>query len=183
MNLRSLLFALLGCLCCAALALAEEPRLEAAEAYRLAPGDVLAVEVYGEADLSTSSVKVDAQGFISLPLLGPVKAEGSTVAELNQAVADALRGDFLVDPQVLVSIVEHRPYFLQGEVAKPGPYPYRPGLTLRQAITIAGGLTERASRRRMYRLPENQTGSKGTRITMDTLIQPGDQITIEQSFF
>lgn len=156
---------------------AQEP-----EGYTLALGDVVSIHVFDEADLSFERVPITDTGTIVLPFVGAITARGRTTAQVQQAIIDGLKPDYLVDPKVTVSIVEYRPFFLTGEVESPGSIPYQPGLTLRQAVTIAGGLTERASTSRISVIAEGNTGQP-VRIGMDYLIKPGDTITVEESFF
>jgi protein involved in polysaccharide export with SLBB domain len=150
--------------------------------YTLAIGDVISINVFDEPDLSFDRVLITDTGTIPFPFLGEVPATGSTVIQVQQAIVNGLKPDYLVDPKVTVSIVEYRPFFLTGEVKTPGSIPYQPGLTLRQAITLAGGLTERASTSRITVIPGGGNGAS-TRVGLDYEVKPGDTITIEQSFF
>lgn len=153
-------------------------------AYTLAVGDVVSIHVFDEPDLTFEKVLINDTGKIPFPFIREVQATGRTTAQVQQAITTALSPDYLVDPKVTVTIVEYRPFFLTGEVEKPGSIPYQPGLTLRQAITIAGGLTERASTSKMSVV--SSSGGKASppvKIDMNYEIKPGDTITIEQSFF
>ena len=94
-----------------------------------------------------------------------------------------LKGDYLIDPKVSVRIIEYRDFFVNGEVKKPGGYPFKPGLTLRKAVAVAGGLTERASESRITVIREQDGEKEKLRASMDTPVMPGDIITIDQSFF
>jgi len=161
----------------ATFATAQEPA-----GYTLALGDVVSIHVFDEPDLSFERVPITDAGTILFPFIGEVAARGRTTSQVQQAIITGLKPDYLVDPKVTVSIVEYRPFFLTGEVEKPGSIPYQPGLTLRQALTIAGGLTERASATRISVITEGSSGDPA-RIGMDYLIKPGDTITVEESFF
>lgn len=161
----------------APLAVAQEPA-----GYTLALGDVVGVHVFDEPDLSFERVPITDTGTIVFPFVGEITARGRTTAQVREAIIGGLKPDYLVDPKVTVSIVEYRPFFLTGEVERPGSIPYQPGLTLRQAVTIAGGLTERASTSRINVITED-SGGKSVRIGMDYLIKPGDTITVDESFF
>jgi protein involved in polysaccharide export with SLBB domain len=158
--------------------LAQEPP----PGYRLALGDVVSIHVFDEADLSFDRVPITDTGTIVFPFIGEITATGHTPSEIQQSIINGLRPDFLVDPKVTVSIVEYRPFFLTGEVESPGSIPYQPGLTLRQAITIAGGLTERASTTKINVISVGGSDTP-TRIDMNYLIKPGDTITVDESFF
>ena len=113
--------------------------------YRLGPGDRIIIKVFGEEDLSMD-FRLNDTGRLNYPFLGELVVQGLTVAELEQRITRGLRGSYLRDPAVTVSIAEYRPFFLYGEVQKPGGIPYQPKLTVERAIALGGGFTERASR-------------------------------------
>ncbi|MBR9884892.1 MAG: polysaccharide export protein [Oceanospirillales bacterium] len=151
--------------------------------YRLGSGDVISINVFGEEDLSFEQLRMTDAGTFSYPFLGEVRALGLTAAELEQRIIKGLKGDYLIDPKVSVSILEYRDFFVNGEVKEPGGYPFKPGLTLRKAIALAGGFTERASKSKMSIIRENGNDKRTFNADLDTRIAPGDIITIEQSFF
>jgi polysaccharide biosynthesis/export protein len=127
-------------------------RTEPASEYRLATGDVIEIAAIGAPDIR-SKATVDVDGRALFPLIGPVNASGLTISQIQTNVRELLptkvfrrRSEdgreypiVLTPDEVLVSIAEYRPIYLNGDVAKPGPQPYRPGLTVRQAIAMAGG--------------------------------------------
>lgn len=156
------------------------PALAQQPSYRLGPGDRIDIRVFGEEDLSLS-VLIGDSGVLNYPLLGEIQVAGLTVKELESGLTERLEGDYLIDPDVTVSVDEYRPIFINGEVNKPGAYPFQPGLTLQKAISLAGGFTERASRNKI----KLQSSEGVERIAADLMaaIQPGDVITVEQSFF
>lgn len=151
--------------------------------YRLGTGDGVRVTVFGLEALSNSYLVGDG-GMISVPLIGPVPAQGKTVAELETSVADALRSkNVLKDPSVSVQVDTYRPFFVLGEVQRPGQYPYVPGMTLVTAVSIAGGYTFRAETD--YASVTRTTGGdaregKAERLTP---ILPGDTVYIYESWF
>ncbi|EIJ41415.1 periplasmic protein involved in polysaccharide export [Beggiatoa alba B18LD] len=148
--------------------------------YQLASGDQITITVFGEDSLSGNYRLSDA-GTISYPLLGELQISGLTIGDLEKLLATRLtEGKYLVSPKVTVSSAEYRKFFINGEVKLPGGYTYLPGLTILKAASIAGGFTERASRRKIYILRE---GSKPIQAELHTYIQPGDIITVEESFF
>ena len=151
-------------------------------AYKLGPGDQILVKVYGEQDLSVSLILAET-GRFNYPFLGEIKAHGLTVAELEQRITEGLKGPYLRNPEVTVLIEEFRPFYLNGEVERPGGYPYLPGLTLDQAVTLAGGLTERASRRKIVVQRHGAKGREKLAMTLDDPVYPGDIITVRRSFF
>jgi polysaccharide export outer membrane protein len=173
-------------------AAAVQPASDAVEAtvdtlldvYRLGHGDRLSVQVYGEAELS-KEYAVGSNGRLSFPLLGEVAVAGLTATEVGERLADALRGDYLIDPKITATVVRYRPVYVNGEVKNPGAKDFEPGLTVRQAISLAGGMTERASARKIYLISAttSEAAQKPQRVTLDVRLKPGDTITIEESFF
>lgn len=117
-----------------------------ANEYHVGPGDILDVDVYGDRDLS-GLVTVQHSGDISFPLLGDVPIDGMTVREVQDKLVELLAKDYLVDPQVIVTIKEHRSQWvtLVGEVIRPGKYYLQGSKTMLDLLTEAGGFTTRAS--------------------------------------
>jgi protein involved in polysaccharide export with SLBB domain len=150
--------------------------------YQLGSGDRIQIQVFDEADLSME-VRLSDAGTISYPFLGEVRVSGNTVSQLEAQIVGGLKGDYLVDPKVNVSVVEYRSFYINGEVEDPGGYPYQPGLTLRKAIALAGGFTERASKSKINVLSEGAVDGRQRQIGMDVTLKPGDIVTVEQSFF
>lgn len=172
---------------CAAQDAATKPATAAATApdrnYRLGAGDEVDIAVYGEKDLSMSA-RIGDNGRISYPFLGEMLVAGLSLDQVEKKVRDALAGDYLVDPRVTVSVTAYRPFFVNGQVRSPGSYPFQPGMTVRKAISLAGGLTERASERKITLIPEAQkAANKGRGVSMDDAVGPGDIITVDESFF
>ncbi|MDF9400686.1 exopolysaccharide export protein VpsN [Vibrio sp. 1180_3] len=150
--------------------------------YKLGVGDQIKIQVYDEPELSMET-RVSDSGNIDYPFLGRIKLKGKTIEEVKTAIHDGLLEDYLVNPNVFVSVIEYRPYFINGEVDKSGSYPYHPGLTVNKAITIAGGFTERASKTNIYISSSDDPSAKPVKVTLLHKIQPGDILTIEESFF
>ncbi|MEY8197614.1 MAG: polysaccharide biosynthesis/export family protein [Colwellia sp.] len=153
--------------------------------YKMGPGDLVNISIYDEPDLSLE-VRIGLSGQISFPLLGDVLVSGLSPKELQQKLISGLKGPFLIDPSVTVSIVEYRPFYITGEVEKPGSYAFHPGLTVDKAITISGGFSERASKDSIF-IMQDQLGSEEKKekkaVELFDTIQPGDVLTVEQSFF
>lgn len=168
-----LLFGVLGSICHAA-----DSALE--QSYRLGAGDDIEIRVYGEDDMLVRT-RISESGVINYPFLGSLTVKGVTVSELEQMITKGLKGAYLVDPAVSVNIVEYRPFFVNGEVNKPGAIPFQPGMTLRKAIAMAGGFTERANRSGGDVLRGGD--EKPQMLMLDAQVKPGDIITIKQSFF
>lgn len=151
--------------------------------YLLGSGDVIRINVFGEEDLTFDEIRLNDAGTFSYPFLGEVRAKGRTAHDIERTLIQGLTGDYLIDPKVSVSILEYRDFFVNGEVKEPGGYPFKPGLTLRKAVALAGGLTERASESKITVIREAGADKSTFKGSMDTPIMPGDIITIEQSFF
>ena len=150
--------------------------------YRLAAGDEVRVTVYGHEDLS-GEFEVDANGRISLPLVGAVEASGTTTSELNARITDALKPDYLKNPQVSTEVLSYRPLYILGEVAEPGSYPYVKGMTVINAVAVAGGFTYRARKGRISIVRENDGGTIEMDVELDTAVMPGDVINVPERFF
>ena len=161
-------------------ALAETNQLSS---YRLGSGDMITVRVLGEEDLKRERVKLSDAGTLSFPILGEINVKGMTVGALEDYITKGLKGRYLVDPKVTVSIEEYRNFFVNGEVEKPGGYPYSPGLNIRKAISLAGGFRERASREKVLIIRDDDPTQTAKRVDLNTIVSPGDTITVEQSFF
>jgi polysaccharide export outer membrane protein len=155
----------------------------APEEYRLGVGDIISIRVFGgEEELNFPRIRLNDRGSLTLPF-GDFTAYGHTTRELESAITGGVKGQYLLKPRVWVNIDEYRPFFVQGQVARPGAYPYQPGLNVSRAITIAGGLRERASRSNWFVLRENDPSSKPVKIDQNSVIGPGDTIIVEESFF
>ncbi|WP_448213270.1 polysaccharide biosynthesis/export family protein [Colwellia sp. MEBiC06753] len=150
--------------------------------YLLGAGDKILINVYDEPDLQTE-LKIDKSGMLSFPFLADVRVIGLTPAEVESYITSGLRGDYLVRPQVSVSILEYRPFFIHGEVKRPGGYAYQDDLRLDKAIALAGGLSARASKSqwKITRLVDGKPLTLSADIA--TQVLPDDIIEIEQSFF
>lgn len=151
--------------------------------YKLASGDVIRIHVFGEPDLSFDELRLTDAGTFSYPFIGEVRARGKTAVQIERILTEQLQGEFLVDPRISISVLEYREFFISGEVKQPGGYKFQPGLTLRRAIALAGGLTERASTNRMTLIRDDDEGRKPVRATLETPVMPGDSINIDQGFF
>lgn len=156
---------------------------ELRQSYRVNSGDEISVSVFGEPDLSAASVRISEDGRIRMPFVGDVVVVGQTVVEIEVAIAQRLSDGYLVDPKVSVQVTRYRQVFIDGEVRNPGSFDYQPGLTVRKLVTLAGGLTERASTRRINVVPASEVAGSSRKAQLDDLLRPGDQVTIAQSFF
>jgi protein involved in polysaccharide export with SLBB domain len=153
-----------------------------AQLYTLGSGDTVKINVYQEPDLSIEA-KISNNGTIDFPLIGYIKIAGLSLEETEALLDKKLRGDYLIDPQISVSMIAHRPFFITGAVRKPGSYEYQPGMSARQAIAVAGDFTDRASKSKIYIIKEGESMNSSRKIKLDELIGPGDTITVKESLF
>lgn len=151
-------------------------------AYRLDAGDRLRVVIFGQEGL-TNSYSVDVAGVITMPLIGSVPARGSTPAELAAAITSRLQNGFIREPYVAVEIEAYRPFFILGEVAAPGQYPFVPNMTAESAVAIAGGFTPRAKRSVVTITRVNQMGQTRIVASPNAPLSPGDTITVGERWF
>ena len=151
-------------------------------AYQLDAGDKLRVVVYGQDGL-TNTYAIDAAGAITMPLIGSVPARGRTPQGLAAAIAAKLRAGFIRDPSVAVEIDTYRPFFILGEVAAPGQYPYVPNMSVESAVAIAGGFSPRAQRDRVTITHTDPSGSFRTVVPLGTPIRPGDTVLVGERWF
>jgi polysaccharide export outer membrane protein len=151
--------------------------------YKLGAGDVISIRVLGEDDLRREHVKLSDAGTLSFPVLGEFQVKGMTVGDLEDYITRGLKGRYLLNPQVTVSIDEYRNFYVNGMVEKPGGYPFSPGLTVRKAISIAGGFRERAARDKIDVIHDDDPKQTPHRVDLNTALLPGDIVTVEESFF
>jgi polysaccharide export outer membrane protein len=163
------------------LVLAFAQTASAQSGYRLGVGDKIKVTVFGEDDAS-GEYEIDAMGSISVRLLGRMSVKGMTVADVEQALIEQYRSrGFFRNPRISIELTNLRPFFILGEVEKRGSYPFVNGLTVAQAVAIAGGYTYRASR---SRITVQRVGApKEEAATEDTPVFPGDIVRIPERFF
>jgi protein involved in polysaccharide export with SLBB domain len=150
--------------------------------YQLGTGDRMKVTVYGEEDLSGEFV-VDGSGQVQFPLIGQVNAAGLSVHEFITELTTNLAAKYLKDPKVSVEIENYRPFYIMGEVNKPGEYPFENGLNLQGAVALAGGFTYRANDSTFYLRHRGETQESAIQSNKTTRILPGDVIRIPERFF
>lgn len=151
--------------------------------YRLGTGDEVRVTVFG-LDAANNSYVVGDTGMIAVPLLAPVAAAGKTVDELQAALVQAISArELLRAPSVSVQIQKYRPFFILGEVQRPGQYPFVPGMSVLAAVSTAGGFTFRADTKGMIVSRASGTAVIKGRAAPEALVQPGDTINVLESWF
>ncbi len=151
-------------------------------AYTLGTGDKLDVTVYGETDLS-GSFEVDSMGDVRLPLIGQVRAAGLTVQDFEQSVTRKLSAGYLLNPRVNAEVTAYRPFFIMGEVNKPGQYAYVNAMNVVTAVALAGGYTYRADDSDVYVRRDGQTQEVERPADATTRILPGDIVRVGERFF
>lgn len=155
---------------------------ETARPYKLGPGDRLRVVVFGQEGL-TNAYMVDDGGGITLPLIGRVSARGLSTSELSQAISSRLKQGFIREPHVAVEVEVHRPFFILGEVANPGQYPYVANMTAETAVAIAGGFTPRAERLRVQVSRPIDGAVARAKVPLAYPLEPGDTINVAERWF
>ncbi|SHK60036.1 polysaccharide export outer membrane protein [Bradyrhizobium lablabi] len=151
-------------------------------AYRLDAGDKLRVVVYGQEGL-TNTYSISAGGAITMPLIGSVPARGRTPAGLAAEITAKLRNGYIRDPSVAVEIEAYRPFFILGEVAAPGQYPYVPNMSVESAVAIAGGFSPRARRDSVTLTHTDNSGSMRVVVPLGTALSPGDTVLVGERWF
>jgi protein involved in polysaccharide export with SLBB domain len=150
--------------------------------YKLGPGDALRVTVFRHEDLS-GEFRLDGEGNFAMPLVGEIRGGGRNAREVENEVESALKsGGYLVDPQVSIEVLNYRPFYIIGEVNNPGSFEYVNGMTVINAVALAGGFTYRADQDDIV---ISRGGSSGPELQAapDTEVLPGDIIEIQERFF
>jgi len=151
-------------------------------AYRLGPGDKIKLTVFGQEQLS-GEFAVDGGGKVAVPLIGSVEAQGLSATELETRIAQTLANGYVRDPRVNVEVLNFRPFYIIGEVNKPGQYPYVNGMTAVSAAALAGGFTYRADQDYVL-ITRTIDGKKQERkASLDTPILPDDVVKIPERYF
>lgn len=150
--------------------------------YQLGVGDRVQVIVARHEDLSGEFV-VDGNGQFFMPLIEEVDAAGLNPAELESLITDLLKPDYLVNPRVNVQVLKYRPYYLMGEVATRGAFPYLSDMTYLKAIAIAGGFTYRAKEDYVFVIRGDDESLEEIKLPMNEKVQPGDIIRVAERLF
>ena len=151
--------------------------------YKLGANDRVRIIVFGQPTL-TGEYTLDGSGVLSFPLIGNVPAAGMTTSELQKTIASKLEPDYLVNPSVSAEVVTRRPFYVIGEVQKPGNYPYVTGMTVLNAVAIAGGYTYRARKNEVY-IKRVDNDGRLVRVAANpgTVLQPGDTLEVRERYF
>ena len=151
-------------------------------AYTLGSGDRVRVTVFGEEELS-GEFEVDGLGAISLPLIREVQAGGLGLRQLEQAITEKLLDGYLKNPRVSIEVLNYRPFYILGEVNQPGSYPYVSGMTVLNAVALAGGYTYRAKKTGLLIARANGSALGEQPATEETVVLPGDILKVPERFF
>ena len=150
--------------------------------FKLGPGDRIRITTYGERDLSGEFV-VGSDGRLSFPLIGDIQADGQTVRDLQAVIAAKLNGRYVKSPRVSAEVLSYRPYYILGEVNKPGKYVFTTNLTVYNAVATAEGFTYRANKHIVFVKHPAEDKEEKIRLDANTRVQPGDTIRIAERFF
>jgi polysaccharide export outer membrane protein len=181
---RTILATLVFYLCLAGSPFAQETSPSASLQYLLGSGDTLRITFFGahQEDLS-GDYDIDGAGMVSLPLVGSVRFGGITVAEAETAIIKAYKPDYLKNPRVNIQVLNYRPFYIMGQVGSPGSYPYVNGITVLEAVVIAGGFTKRAKENKMTIIRGTDRTRTEQDATPETIVLPGDVIEVPQRYF
>jgi polysaccharide export outer membrane protein len=160
-----------------------QPAVETVDApYRLGLSDRVRVTTYNEPNL-TGEFQIGGTGTISFPLIGEVPAQGKTATELQQALTTRLADGYLRNPRVAVEVTTFRPFFILGEVERPGRYPTAEGMTIGRAVALAGGYTYRANRNKVFIRRRGDNVEREIDSESDVAVAPGDILRIGERYF
>ncbi len=166
----------------ASAAMGASEQYDAKTSYKLGPGDKIRIITFGEEQLS-GEFSVSGAGTVALPLVGDIRAAGLDTAEFQDTVESALKQGYLTSPRVSVEVLTFRPFYILGEVTKPGEYPYTNGLTVLNAVATANGFTYRADVHHVFIKRAGEQTERKLDLTNTTTVEPGDTIRISERLF
>ena len=180
--LRLVLLGLLTCALAVGSTSAQDDRT--APDYHLGSGDQLRITFFGKhvEDLS-GEYEVDGAGLVPMPLVGNLRLGGLTLAEAERTIKAAYQPDYVLNPRISMQVLNYRPFYIMGQVNSPGSYSYVNGITVLEAIVIAGGFTKRAKESRMTIIRGTDSAREKQDATPDTVVLPGDVIEVPQRYF
>lgn len=150
--------------------------------YRLDSGDRLRISVFEQAGL-TGTYTVDQAGYISFPLIGTVPSRGRTLQDMETVIAQKLQQGYLRDPDVTIEVDRYRSIYIMGEVGQPGQYSYVAGMTVQNAVAVAGGYTPRANQRTID-ITRRVNGNIVTgRVPITDPVLAGDTLYVRERLF
>ena len=152
------------------------------ETYTLGIDDKLTLNVFGE-DRLTGEQQIGPDGSITIPLIGKVQAAGRTVDAVSGEVRERLAMGFLKNPSVSITILTFRPFYILGEVNRPGEYPYRKGMSVSDAVATAQGFSYRARKKYVFVKRQGAADEQRLELRPDLQVQPGDTLRIGERYF
>jgi polysaccharide export outer membrane protein len=158
------------------------PARDSGGPYLLGPGDRLRIKAYSDEQLN-GEYEVNSSGYVSIPLAGEIKAAGLTTRKLERAIVARMKGKIARDPKITVEIATYAPFYIYGEVKKAGEYPFRPGLTVADAVATAGGLTYRANESKIYLRRADKPTEQVVTLDRPVRVFPGDNIRVSERMF
>jgi len=183
MSVQPILRVLLAAMAMLLFAVGEQARAAGDDSYILDSGDRVKVTVFGEDDL-TGEYEIDGTGTLAFPLAGQIAVAGKSARDLEVAIADGLRGDYLLDPKVSVEILTYRPFYIIGEVQRPGSYSFKSGMTVLNAVAMAGGYTYRAKTEEWIVTRANDPSLQEAEVEAPSFrVMPGDVIVVPERFW
>lgn len=150
--------------------------------YRLGVADKIRIIVFNEETLS-GEFSVSDSGTLSLPLIGDVQARGRSPREVVKDITAKLADGYLREPRVSLDVLTYRPFYIMGEVTKPGEYPYTNGLTVMNSVARAEGFTYRANKGKVFIKRAGETEERRYPLQADLRVYPGDTVRIGERFF
>lgn len=163
-------------------AAATTPAPPAADDYQLGVADKVRIIVFDEPTLS-GEFTVNANGALSLPLIGDVPVRGLTPTQVGAQIRETLKGGYLLEPRVSIDVLTFRPFYILGEVNKPGEYPYSSGLTVDAAVAMAEGYTYRAEKKKVSIKHAGEELGHKEELSPDLKVRPGDIIRIGERYW
>jgi polysaccharide export outer membrane protein len=153
------------------------------DVYHLGAGEKLRITVFSEPTL-TNDYSITSEGTISFPLIGTINAKGATIEQVSESIRSRLADGYLKDPRIGVEVLTYRPYYILGEVNRPGQYPYTNGMTIEQAVAAAGGYTYRANKNVVIIRRNGVDGEKSVNLrTRSIPVLAGDTIRVAERYF
>ena len=150
--------------------------------YVLGPGDKIRLKVYDDANVN-GDYEVNSAGYVSIPLVGQIKASGSTTSQLEKSLVARMKDKIAKDPKINVEIAAYAPFYIHGEIKKAGVYPFQPGLTVADAVATAGGLTYRADEGKIFLQRAGSRAVVAVPLQGSARVYPGDNIRVAERFF
>lgn len=150
--------------------------------YRLGSGDKIRLIVFGEPTLG-GEFTISGDGLVSLPLVKDIPAAGKTATQLQGSIEAAYKEGYLKDPRVSIEVLSFRPFYILGEVNKPGEYPYSNGITVVNAVALASGFTYRANKKKVFIRHAGAVAEEEVPLTSSLLVAPGDTVRVAERYF